>query len=70
MCVLGKRLDIYVGNYFRMMGVGWGIGHVFGKLVCVHCCWAGDWTFALEIVVQCWDWTDDFTFMMHVGFVV
>jgi len=36
----------------------------------LHCCWAGDWTFALEIVVQCWDWTDDFTFMMHVGFVV
>jgi hypothetical protein len=24
-------------------GCGLGVGHVFGKLVCVHCCWAGGW---------------------------
>ncbi len=69
MCVLGWRSDICFENCFRMMGVGWGLD-VFGKLVCVHCCWAWDWTFTLEIIVQCWDWTDDLTFMMDVVFVV
>ena len=69
-CVLGWRLDIYVGNCFRMMGVGWGLDTYFGKLVCVHCGWAGDWTFTLESIVQCWDWTDDLTFMMDDVFIV
>ena len=31
MCVLGKRLDIYVGNCFRMMGVGWGLDTHLGN---------------------------------------
>ena len=69
---------VYVGLEFGHIfwklcscdGCGFGIGHAFGKLVCVHCCWAGDWIFALAIVVQCWDWTDDLTFIMDVVFVV
>jgi len=55
---------------FSYDGCGLGVGHVFGKLVCVHCCWAGGWTFTLEMIVQCWDWTDDLTFMMDVVFIV
>jgi hypothetical protein len=29
--MLGKRLDIYVGNCVRMMGVGWGLDTHLGN---------------------------------------
>ena len=31
MCVLGWRLDISVGNCFRMTGVGWGLDTCLGN---------------------------------------
>jgi len=35
-CVLGWRLDIYVGKCFRMMGVGWGLDTYLGNyFVCI-----------------------------------
>jgi len=66
----GQEIGHLCWKLFSYDGCGLGVGHAFGKLVCVHCCWAGDWIFALAIVVQCWDWTDDLTFMMDVVFVV
>jgi len=35
-CVLGTRLDIYVGNCFRVIGVDWGLDtHLGNQSVCI-----------------------------------
>ena len=56
-CV-GYKIGHLCWKLFSCDRCGLGVGHAFGKLVCVHYCWAGAWTFTLEIIVQCWDWTD------------
>jgi hypothetical protein len=69
MCV-GQETGHLCWKWFSYDGCGWGIGHTFGKLLCVHCCWTEYRTPTLEIMVECWDWTDDLTFMMDVLFIV
>ena len=77
-CVLKFMMCMFVGleighlcwKLFSYDGCGLGVGHVLGKLLCVHCCWAGDWIFALKTIVKCWDCTDDLAFMMDVVFMV
>ena len=53
-CVLGWRSDIYVGNWFCMMGV--------------HCFWAMDWTFTLELIACMLG--SGWGFCIYVGWIV